>query len=82
MTSKTPQEDLTKHIYDAMQLPWLSERHDAINQLIEAEASRRSEAMLDELEKLIDAEVSHEDFAYSVVSWYKAKRQALKGERE
>ena len=30
-------EDLTKAIYDAMQIPYLSERHDAIKELIKAQ---------------------------------------------
>ena len=50
---KISDEELTKAIYEAMQVPYLSERHDAIMQLIIADRKRVAlEARVDEIEHI------------------------------
>ncbi len=49
-------EKLTKEIYEAMQVSYLSERHDAIKKLITSQVSLAEQALLDRLEKSVTLE--------------------------
>jgi hypothetical protein len=48
----TPEQNLTKKIYEVMQLPYLSERHDAIKSLIEAEVEKAVEFTINNIESI------------------------------
>lgn len=52
MTNQT-NEDLTKDIYEAMQVSYLSERHDAIKKLIQSHTNKAISNVLDRMEEFI-----------------------------
>ncbi|MBM4646564.1 hypothetical protein GS464_29555 [Rhodococcus hoagii] len=46
--AENTQDELTRELYVAMQLPYLSERHDALVEIVNAEVNK----VLDELEAI------------------------------
>ena len=83
MTPTEQDKELTKAIYEAMQVPYLSERHDAIKRLVIADRKRVAlEARIDELTQLSQSEVMFFNNDYKQAKLIRDRIAELKAQQE